>query len=226
MSKNELLELCDKLGYIFQKFSLLETALTHRSHSATNNERLEFLGDSILSFVMTHALYHRYPKATEGELSRLRSHLVREEALFEIAKNLNLGNFLKLGLGELKTGGANRASTLADAMEAIIAAIFLDSNLESAQACVLRLFKEKLDKTSLSFNIKDPKTKLQEYLQSKKQALPVYEVVSAEGDLHQQTFKISCQVKGYKKETFGISTNRRKAEQAAALAFLQYLKQE
>lgn len=222
---SKLTPLYERLGYSFQKPALLETALTHRSYSANHNERLEFLGDSILNCVVAEALYRQHPAGTEGELSRLRSNLVQESSLFEIAKRLDLGCFLKLGYGESKSGGAERASILADAMEAIIAAIFLDSNFETAQQCVLRLLKNKLEKTSLESNIKDPKTKLQEYLQSKKYQLPTYEVISTEGDLHEQIFTIRCQVKGLKKETFGTSTNRRKAEQMAALDFLKHLKQ-
>lgn len=219
--------LSETLGYQFQDPSLLTMALTHRSHSASHNERLEFLGDSILNFIIAEALYHRYPKAAEGELSRLRSHLVKGEMLAEIAKKLNLSQFLKLGYGEHKTGGSERESTLADALEAIIAAIFLDrKSIEICRQFVLSLFQDELEKTSLAFNIKDSKTKLQEYLQSRKHPLPIYEIVSTEGDLHQQTFKIRCTVKGIKTETFGISNNRRKAEQIAAQAFLKHLEKK
>lgn len=213
-----------KLGHVFQNPALLDTALTHRSHSANHNERLEFLGDAILNCVIAEALYYRYEKAPEGDLSRLRSCLVQEEALCDIAKTLNLGRFLKLGYGELKTGGNERPSILADALEAIIAAIFLDSNLETSKQCILRLFHDKLTDISLSINNKDSKTQLQEYLQSRKLGLPCYEIIESTGALHQQTFKVCCTVKGLKEHAFGISTNRRKAEQAAATDFLRLLK--
>lgn len=208
------------LNYTFKQPNLLKTALTHRSYSADNNERLEFLGDSLLNLIIANALCTRHPKASEGELSRLRAHLVQEETLSDLAKKMELGSFLRLGLGELKSGGAERASMLADALEAIIAAIFLDSNFEICQQFVLYLFEEKLNNTSLNVNTKDAKTTLQEYLQLRKKALPIYEVINATGELHQQTFTIRCRIKGFKIETQGISSNRRKAEQEAAKAFL------
>lgn len=224
MIKPELQKLCEKLNYTFTQPVLLKTALTHRSHSATHNERLEFLGDSILNFVIAEALCTRHAKASEGELSRLRSHLVQGSTLAEIAKTVDLGHFLKLGFGELKTGGTERESTLADALEAIIAAIFLDSNFDTCKQFILHLFKDRLENASLT-NTKDPKTKLQEYLQYHKHTLPIYELITTEGELHNQTFKIRCKIKGSKEETFGISTNRRKAEQEAAKAFLKKLGQ-
>lgn len=212
------------IGYIFQDITLLETALTHRSYSANHNERLEFLGDSLLNCMIAEALYHQFPEAPEGELSRLRSHCVKEEALADVARKLNLGSFLKLGLGELKSGGANRESMLADAVEAVIAAIFLDSqhNFDLCKHCVLHWLKERLHETSHASNSKDAKTQLQEYLQSKKHALPNYEIISTEGQLHEQIFKIRCSVNGLKEESFGTSTNRKKAEQIAASAFLKF----
>ncbi len=218
-------KLYHSLGYIFQKPALLETALTHRSYSANNNERLEFLGDSLLNCMIAEALYHQFPNVAEGELSRLRSRLVKENTLAEIAKPLNLGPFLKLGYGELKSGGAERASLLADALEAIVAAIFLDSqhNFDIAKQCVLHLFKQELENTSLSSNSKDAKTQLQEYLQSRKLPLPTYEIIATEGELHEQTFTIRCKLQGRKEETLGISTNRKKAEQLAASEFLKKL---
>lgn len=226
MSKQSLQACYSILNYTFQKPALLEIALSHRSYSSTHNERLEFLGDSLLNFIIAEALYTQHPNATEGELSRLRSKLVQGETLAEIAKALNLGQFLKLGHGELKSGGAERISTLADVVEAIIAAIFLDSSMETCKTFVLQLFDDRLKKTALMSNTKDPKTQLQEYLQERKSSLPLYEVVSTEGEHHQQTFTVSCTVflsKNSKKTLLGISSNRRKAEQIAAQQFLDWL---
>ncbi len=214
-----------KLDYSFKQPTHLKTALTHRSYSASNNERLEFLGDSLLNLIVAQALYEQYPKATEGELSRLRAYLVQEDSLAEIAKQIDLGPFLQLGMGELKTGGAERVSILADALEAIIAAIFLDSHFEVCQQFVLKIFHEKLNNPSLQTNTRDPKTALQEYLQSRKQTLPVYEIIETSGESHQQMFTIRCSVKSLNKETIGTSTSRRKAEQIAAKAFLVELNQ-
>jgi len=223
MPKTTFEKLYEKLGYVFKCPSLLEEALTHRSYAATNNERFEFLGDSILSFIIARELYEGYPKASEGDLSRIRSHLVQGETLAEIARELQLGEFLRLGQGELKTGGAERASILSDAVEAIIAAIFLDGGLEICKSSVLRLFKERLSQVVVSWEVRDPKTQLQELLQSQKRPLPVYELVSVEGDLHQQVFTMRCKVKGFSGETVGTGTSRRKAERAAADAFLKFI---
>lgn len=212
-----------KLGYAFKQETHIKAALTHRSYSANNNERLEFLGDSLLNFIIAHALYERYPTASEGELSRLRAHLVQEDSLADLAKKIGIGPFLQLGMGELKTGGAERASLLADALEAIIAAIFLDSHFDIAQQFVLNIFHEKLTHTSLKINMRDSKTTLQEYLQSRKHSLPIYEIVHIAGESHQQIFTIRCFVKSLKKETIGKSTSRRKAEQEAAKLLLAEL---
>jgi ribonuclease-3 len=209
-----------KLDYTFAQPNYLKAALTHRSYSSDNNERLEFLGDSLLNLIIAKELYERHAKASEGELSRLRAHLVQEDTLVELAKQLGLGIFLQLGLGELKSGGAERTSILADAIEAIIAAIFLDSNFDTCQQFVLRLFHEKLNSTSLKANTRDAKTTLQEYLQLRKQTLPKYEILDIKGEAHQQTFTIRCFVKSLGKETTGTHTSRRKAEQEAAKAFL------
>lgn len=226
MNKSSLQTCYSILNYTFQKSALLETALTHRSYSGTHNERLEFLGDSLLNFIIAEALYALHPHATEGELSRMRSQLVQGETLAEIAKALDLGRFLKLGHGELKSGGAERISTLADVVEAIIAAIFLDSSMDTCKIFVLQLFDDRLKKTLLMSNTKDPKTQLQEYLQERKCSLPLYEVVSMEGEHHQQIFTVSCTVflsTNSKKTLLGVSTNRRKAEQIAAQHFLDWL---
>ena len=212
-----------KLGYTFKQSAHIKAALTHRSYSANNNERLEFLGDSLLNLIIANALYERYPTASEGELSRLRAYLVQEDSLADLAKKIDIGLFLQLGLGELKTGGAQRASALADALEAIIAAIFLDSHFDMCQQFVLKIFHEKLTHTSLKVNMRDSKTTLQEYLQSRKHSLPIYEIIHTEGESHQQTFTIRCFVKDIKKETIAKSTSRRKAEQEAAKLLLDEL---
>ena len=186
--QRDLKALCAKLGYQFQDEALLEAALVHRSVSAENNERLEFLGDSIVNFVIAKTIYHRFPLAKEGHLSRLRANLVRGDTLAQIAKEISLGDFLKLGPGELKSGGDQRASTLADTLEAVIAAIYLDGNNASCEAVILQLFKDRLDNVSLSKDLKDPKTQLQEYLQARKLPLPTYNIASVEGDAHNQVF--------------------------------------
>ncbi len=212
------------IGYTFKQPQLLKTALTHRSYSVTHNERLEFLGDSLLNCIIAHVLYQHYPEATEGELSRLRAYLVQEKTLAELARQIQLGSYLHLGLGELKTGGADRESLLADTLEALIAAIFLDSNFEIAQQFILSIFNDKLKSiSSINISTKDAKTTLQEYLQSHKRPLPVYEILSTTGEAHQQTFTIRCRVQSLGIETLGTSTNRKKAEQVAAKAFLEKL---
>lgn len=222
---SSLNSLYEKLGYTFNQVNYLKTALTHRSYSSSNNERLEFLGDSLLNLIIANALYEQYSKAAEGELSRLRAYLVQEDSLAEIAKQIGIGQFLQLGMGELKTGGTERSSILADALEAIIAAIFLDSNFDTCQKFVLKVFREKLHNLSLKGNTRDPKTTLQEYLQSRKQSLPDYEIIETKGESHQQTFTIRCSVESLQKETIGTSTSRRKAEQEAAKTFLIQLGQ-
>lgn len=224
MIKPDLPRLCRRLGYSFKTPKLLQQALTHCSADVPNNERLEFLGDSILNFVITQALYQRFPKETEGQLSRLRAFLVRGDCLAEIAAELDLGDFLFLGPGELKSGGFRRASILADALEAVIAAVFLDGGLSASEQLVLTLFASRLDdKDILLNNIKDPKTQLQEYLQAKKLPLPKYSLVKQEGEEHEQIFHVSCTVKTIEKVTMGIDSTRRKAEQTAAKLMLGFL---
>ncbi len=176
-------ELARKLNYTFKDESLAELAVTHRSHGKRNNERLEFLGDSILNFVIAEALFKRFPEAKEGQLSRLRAQLVKGETLAEIAREMKLGDYLKLGSGELKSGGFRRDSILADAVEAIIGAIYLDSDMDVCRGYVLRWYKERLEQTNLQNTQKDSKTRLQEFLQSRRVALPEYELMSVEGRL-------------------------------------------
>lgn len=216
-------KLCQSIGYDFLEKSLLEQALTHRSASASNNERLEFLGDALLGMIIADALYQKFPKATEGEMSRLRASMVKKETLSEIALELDLGQYLLLGSGELKSGGFRRASILADTVEAIFGAIYLDAGFDSIQMTILALYKNRLDKIVSSDIGKDPKTSLQEYLQSRDLALPGYDVLAIKGPAHAQFFKVRCMVESMDKETFGQGGSRRKAEQDAASNMLVIL---
>lgn len=211
-----------KLNYNFKNIELLQAALSHRSIRGQNNERLEFLGDSLLNFIIAEALYRNFPTAKEGDLSRLRAYLVKGETLAEIAQEFELGSFLRLGPGELKSGGFLRKSILADALEAIIGAIFLDSNFEMCQQKVLLWFSTRTQETHLSLQ-KDPKTRLQEYLQSKRLPLPHYQILAVEGEAHAQIFHIECKVAGLEYVTTSVGENRRKAEQLAAEKYLELL---
>lgn len=221
--KIDLERLCRKLGYHFKDFAYLRQALTHCSVGSENYERFEFLGDSILSFVIANELFHRFPLQSEGQLSRLRSFLVRGEMLVELAKEINLGDFLFLGQGELKSGGFRRASILSDALEAVFAAIFLDSDINCAKQAILKLYRSRLEDPNLNDCLKDAKTQLQEYLQAEKIPLPEYILTKIEGDEHNQIFYITCAVNGTKQKSFGQGSNRRKAEQLAAKAMLEQL---
>ncbi len=212
-----------KLGYQFNNPELLETALTHRSFGSRNNERMEFLGDAILGYIISTELYQRFPKATEGELSRLRASLVKGDTLAAIARELELGEHLYLGSGELKSGGYRRQSILADAFEAVIGAIYLDSGMESAKVFVKSFFDEKLMEVDPKTLMKDPKTRLQEFLQARGDQLPDYQVVATEGKAHAQRFKVRCTVEGVANAVIGEGTSRRKAEQVAAEKMLQQL---
>lgn len=209
-------ELSTKFAYQFSNASLLEEALTHRSKGALNNERLEFLGDAILGAVIAEALFRQFPKASEGELSRFRAALVKKDTLAKLAREFSLGDYLRLGPGELKSGGFRRDSILADAMEAVIGAIFLDSDMNQARDFVLRCFEGRLQNLSEKQSFKDPKTRLQEYLQARHLDLPSYEVVDIHGSEHAQTFEVRCQVNGLPEPVLGKGASRRKAEQAAA----------
>ncbi len=204
------------IGYQFNNQSLLQQALTHRSHGSQNNERLEFLGDGVLNFIIAHQLFLRFPKLSEGDLSRMRAQLVKEPTLGEVALSLNLGEHLRLGEGELKSGGWRRPSVLADALEATVAAAYLDGGFDAAEQIVIRLFMplmEKLDPKSIG---KDPKSLLQEYLQSRRIDLPEYKVLSTEGEAHCQTFHVECQIAKLNITTTGEGASRRAAEQEAA----------
>lgn len=221
LMQNNLPRLCRRLGYEFKIPAFLKQALTHRSASSKNNERFEFLGDSILSMVISHALFERFPDQNEGQLSRLRAHLVKGEMLAKIALELELGDYLYLGQGELKSGGFRRASTLADALEAIFAAIFFDGGFNAAQEIILKLYHSRLDDPDLNDTLKDAKTQLQEYLQSKKSPLPEYTLINVVGDEHEQMFYVQCVVGS--QSTQGHAETRRKAEQIAAKQLLQKL---
>lgn len=216
-------KLCKRLGYFFADLGLLELALTHRSYGGKNNERLEFLGDSILNYVIAEDLFHRFPKAKEGELSRLRASLVKGDTLAELAREFALGDFLKLGAGELKSGGFRRDSILADAVEGIIGAIYLDAGMDVCRQHILQWYQERLNATSLKVVTKDAKTRLQEYLQARKYSLPQYDVVRIVGEPHDQTFHVHCQVELFEEAIEGKGGSRRIAEQNAASKALKKL---
>lgn len=211
------------LGYRFVDERALHTALTHRSVGRDNNERLEFLGDAILSFVISDELYRIFPQADEGRLSRLRATLVRGDTLSEIARDLALGDYLHLGTGEMKSGGFRRDSILADAFEAIIGAIFLEAGVDAARAFILRHLGPRMAEIDSGAPLKDPKTRLQEFLQSRRRPLPTYEVISVEGEDHAQHFRVECTVEGITEPLQGIGSSRRKAEQMAAEEALKRL---
>ncbi len=220
--KSSFADLESALDYHFERGETLEAALTHRSAGSCNNERLEFLGDAVLGFVIAEVLYRRFPDATEGDLSRLRATLVRKESLAELARGLQLGEYLTLGGGELKSGGDRRESILADAMEAVFGAVHLDGGWERCRALILRLYEPRLQGLSSSAH-KDPKTRLQEYLQSRRLPLPEYRILEVSGEPHAQTFGVACGIAGLDLEVHGSGHSRRKAEQAAAQAALKRL---
>ncbi len=212
-----------RIRYEFSDMALLSLALTHRSASGQHNERLEFLGDSILSFVVADDLYHRFPNVDEGDMSRMRATLVRGNTLAELGREFELGDVLQLGPGELKSGGFRRDSILADAIEAIIGAIYLDSDLETVRGIVLGWYKERLDTIMPGANQKDPKTRLQEFLQGRRKPLPAYNVTKVQGEAHNQQFTVECEVAGLERPVVGKGSSRRKAEQAAAELALEKL---
>jgi ribonuclease-3 len=213
----------DRLAYWFKDPTLLQQALTHRSHSVAHNERLEFLGDSILNCVIASLLYERYSKIDEGDLSRLRANLVKQQALYEIAQRLEVSQFLHLGEGELKSGGFRRPSILADTLEALFGAIFLDAGFDAAKDVIRSLYIPILDTVDPKTLGKDAKTLLQEYLQGRKIALPQYNVVATHGAAHNQEFEIECLVPKFDIKVFGAGGSRRAGEQAAAQCALDIL---
>lgn len=212
-----------KINTIFDDHALLEQALTHRSISKNNNERLEFLGDAILGFIIADAIYEKFPAADEGVMSRLRAHLVNGESLANIAKMLQLSDELVLGPGEMKSGGKHRASILSDAVEALIGAMYKDKGLNETRSWVLTIFKTQLESLSLDTASKDPKTQLQEYLQARGIAVPRYNVISTTGLDHNQQFKVECQVDGVEEVVCATASSRKKAEQKAASKILEGL---
>lgn len=203
-------------NYEFNNDDLLTQALTHRSLGNNNNERLEYLGDAILGFVIADALFRKFPDASEGDLTRLRAHLVKGERLAEIASEHKLQDKINLGPGELKSGGWRRKSVLANSFEAILGAIFLDSDFNSCQRVILHLYQPYLDTIHTSDIKKDAKTRLQEHLQSRQKNTPAYKIISQTGSPHDPHFKVSCQIEGLAEEILAEGKSRRKAEQAAA----------
>lgn len=216
-------ELSHKLNYHFNDPQILKVALTHRSRGGDHNERLEFLGDAVVNFVIAEILYQQFPKATEGELSRWRASLVNRDALADVAKQFDLGQYIFLGAGEMRSGGHERRSILSCGMEAVIGAVYLDGGFEAARDRIIDWYQPMLSTLSSAASHKDPKTLLQEYLQAQRLPLPVYTVEAIEGEAHQQHFTVSCQVEGVKDKSYGQGTSRRRAEQSAAQAMLTVL---
>jgi ribonuclease-3 len=214
------------LQFRFRDAGLLARALTHRSAASLNNERLEFLGDAVLDFVISEAVFELRPDADEGDLSRLRASLVKDTALAEIAVELGIGEHLVLGSGEKKSGGHRRESILADAIEAVFGAVFLDAGFDAARDMILRVFAHRLETLPDAEDLRDPKTRLQEWLQARKLALPVYELVEVQGKDHRRRFGVTCTVTELSQVTEGESTSRRKAEQKAARDMLAILSGE
>jgi ribonuclease-3 len=211
------------LGYQYQDAGLLQQALTHRSAYFKHNERLEFLGDSVLGFIISDALFCKFPEVPEGDLSRMRATLVKGLTLAEIAREFELSECLILGPGELKSGGFRRESILADTVEALIGAMYLDSNIEKTRERVLSWYASRLSTIKPGIDQKDAKTQLQEWLQGRKQALPLYQVEEVKGEAHNQEFTIHCVIEGLEQPVTGKGTSRRKAEQEAAQKALEQL---
>jgi ribonuclease III len=216
--------LSEKINYTFKQAKLLKIALTHCSKGGEHNERLEFLGDSVVNFVIADLLYQQFPKATEGELSRWRATLVNRDTLAELAKLFDLGPYLLLGPGEIRTGGHARNSILSCAMEALIGAVYIDSGFLVVYEKIKEWYQPFLKSLSSAASHKDPKTVLQEFLQSRHLALPLYTIEEISGEAHQQSFTISCQIDGMPTKTYGKGSSRRRAEQDAAAAMLEVLK--
>ncbi len=219
------LALLHRLGHEFQNMELAERALTHRSYSMAHNERLEFLGDSILNFIIADALYERFPHVAEGDLSRMRSRLVKGETLADIARGFQLGDSLLLGTGELKSGGHRRESILANAVEALIGAIYLDAGLDACRLRIRAWYSTRLAQLAPGDLNKDAKTRLQEMLQARAQSLPVYRLVDTSGADHSQQFHIACEIAALPEPFLGRGSSRRAAEQAAAELAIERLQQ-
>lgn len=219
-----LAALQQRLGYRYAQPELLRRALTHRSWGAEHNERLEFLGDAVLSLAVSSLLYERHGASDEGDLTRVRAHLVREDSLHRVALALELPEVLRMSEGELRGGGAQRPSLLADAVEAVIGAVFLDGGFAAAQALVQRLFGEVIQATEAESWSKDAKTELQEWLQARRVAVPAYRITATRGQAHAQTFEVECQVAALGLSERGEGKSRRNAEQEAARRLLDVLK--
>ena len=215
--------LLENIAHRFENEALLRRSLTHLSAVRDNNERLEFLGDAILNFVVAEALYRRIPRAREGLLTRARAELVRRSTLAGLSREIGVGKALRLGSGELKSGGRERDSILADAFEAVVGAFYLDAGLEPCRSWLLDLLEERLDRVSSEETTKDPKTELQEVLQARGLPLPVYAVVEVSGAAHEQSFTVSCRVPSLDKAATGTGGSRREAEQSAARGSLDLL---
>lgn len=212
--------LCNRIDYVFNDQRLLDQALTHRSAGSGNYERLEFLGDGILNFLIAEALYSREPNASEGDLTRFRASLVKASTIADVAADIGLGECLHLGQGELGSGGFRRKSILADALEGLVGAIYLDAGFETTRDVVLRLYADRLANLPDVDSLKDAKTKLQETLQARSLGLPEYELMASEGKDHERVFTVACRVPAMKLETSATGRSRRKAEQAAATNLL------
>jgi ribonuclease III len=221
---DSLAQLQRRLQHEFGDPHLLQQALTHRSYSADHNERLEFLGDSVLNLAVSGLLYQALESLDEGELSRVRANLVKQDTLHKIAQDLHLGTLIRLGEGELRSGGSKRPSILADALEAVIGAIYLDAGYDKAASLVGRLFDKVQINPEMPAAAKDAKTELQEWLQARKLKLPAYEVMNISGAAHRQTFEVQCAVEQLQHNARGFGASRRAAEQEAALAMLKQLK--
>ena len=223
-SGSDLLALQTRLDHTFTNSKLLIQALTHRSFSSDHNERIEFLGDSVLNLAVAGLLYERLKHSPEGDLSRARANLVKQETLHQVAVTLGLPDLLRLGEGEAKSGGQNRASILADALEAVIGAVYLDAGFDVASSLVRRLFKDLEINAQMQAIGKDAKTELQEWLQGNKMSLPIYRIVGTEGAAHKQTFDVECEIVEYRRAERGTGNSRRAGEQAAASAMLAFIK--
>ena len=223
-SSPDLIALQQRLQHQFADPKLLTRALTHRSFSSDHNERVEFLGDSVLNLAVAAMLYEQLSELPEGDLSRVRANLVKQETLHQLAVVLGLPSLLRLGEGEAKSGGQKRPSILADALEAIIGAIYLDAGFAKADELVRRLFKDVAINPQMPAIGKDPKTELQEWLQGRKMNLPIYRVVGTMGAAHKQTFDVECEISEYGRAERGIGGSRRAGEQAAATAMLMFVK--
>lgn len=217
-------QLCERIGYQFKDIENLKLAMTHRSASSNHNERLEFLGDAVLGMIVARILYDQFPHVPEGKLTRMRSSLVKGDTLAEIAKGFDFADVLQLGAGELKSGGFANASILADAFEALLGAIYLESGLDTCFELIQIWFAERVKKLDPDFHPKDSKTQLQEYLQGKHYPLPDYNVVDIEGKSHAQTFHVTCKVTILEQPVAAKGKSRRKAEQEAARLTLEQLK--